>query len=86
MVKNGGLSFYQGRMSHLSSSLLSIPPRNPHTPKLSPGPLHTALQVLETVITVGDLQSHFRDVRPLAKVTGAIGFISPCYPMCCMCV
>lgn len=40
-------------------------------PRLSLGPLHTALRVMGTVITVEDLQSCFRDVRPLGKVTEA---------------
>lgn len=78
MVQNQ--SYYRGRMTNLSSSLLSPPPpQEPTRTQTQPlRPLHTALQVFETVITVGDLQSSFRDARPLAKVTGAIGFISPC--------
>lgn len=63
--------------SHLHS--WAPPPQEPTRTQTQPlRPLHTALQVFETVITVGDLQSSFRDARPLAKVTGAIGFISPC--------
>lgn len=66
------------------STLSSTASRILHTPKLSLRPLCTALQVLETVITMGDLQSFFRDVRPVGKVTGLVGFISPCYLMYCM--
>ena len=66
VVKNRGLSYYRGWMSHLT-----------HTQTL---PLHTALRVLESVITAGDLQFCFRDVRPPAKVTGGYRIYLPMLP------
>lgn len=65
------------RAGCLTSHPLSLdsPPGTYTHPNSAPGSPRTALQVLETVITVEDLHSCFRDVRPLAKVTGATGFI-----------
>ena len=56
-VKKGAVSYYEGRMSHLSSSPFIPPPGTPTNPNSAPGPLHSALQVFESVITVGDLHS-----------------------------
>lgn len=62
-------------------------PQDPtHTQTQPQAPRRTALQVLESVITVGDLQSCFRDVRPLAKVTDAFRIYLTMLPLCTACV